>query len=412
MDTIPTLADLLRERRLLDHHELVEVFVPVLEGLEQAHREGRVHGDIKPARIERQLDGSYRLAGYGAGKLGTPRYMSPEKVRGEKLDPRSDVYSLGAVMFEALTGRSVFEAEVNRQIMDAHAATEPPRPGAIRPDVPAELEQLILKTLAKRREERFQTARELAAALAGTASAVPKPVPAAPGAVTAPRPKPVKPRTVPRTAAVVPAPAAAAAPVRPRLAAVGPVRPRTSSRAWLLPLAAVLVVGLGIIGTLSVMQPRVPELTGIAVADAEALLRGRGLVPETGEAIDDTLAPGLVARQSPAPGRRIAKGRTVELRPSTGMVAVPELASVEQDDAIERLRRLGLAAGAVEQQYSDNVPAGLVLQAVPRPGLRVRSGSAISLTVAAGRATCPSCGKRRERGDAFCTRCGHRFEAR
>uniref|UniRef100_A0A7C4CE88 PASTA domain-containing protein n=1 Tax=candidate division WOR-3 bacterium TaxID=2052148 RepID=A0A7C4CE88_UNCW3 len=407
MATVATLADLLRERRLLTHDDLVEVFVPVLEEMEKAHREGRVHGDVKPARIERQPDGSYRLAAYGAGRLGTPRYMSPERVRGEQPDARSDIYSMGAVIFEALTGRPVFTGEVNQEIMQAHVASAPPRPSSIRPGLPAEVDQVILKALAKRREDRFQTAREFAAALVKTMPRVTK---GAPEQV----PAPVREQKVarPASAEVVRAPAPsnpvpAARRIEP--VAVTPARARVNVMVWLLPLVALLLIGLAVFAVRSATTAAVPEVVGLTMADAEAALRGRGLDVARGEEVDDPLPQGMVARQSPAPGERLAKGKAVAVQPSTGLVAVPEVAGVGEAEARVKLRQNGLAVGAVEQQYSDVIASGQVIQTTPRSGTRIKTGSTVTLSIAAGKATCPSCGKRRERGDMFCTRCGYRF---
>lgn len=396
-----TLADLLRERRSLGYEELVEVFVPVLEEMEKAHRDGRVHGDIKPARIERQPDGSYRLTGYGAGKLGTPRYMSPERVRGEKVDARSDVYSLGAVIFEVLTGRPVFTGEVNQEIMQAHATVAPQRPSAIRPGIPAEVDQVILKALAKKREDRFQTAREFAAALVRTMSRVVEESPAA----EAPQRMPEAAERVREP--TVPAPAPAVRRTEP--AAFVPARRGVSALVWVLPLVALLVVGLAVFAVRSATTAVVPEVVGMTVADAEAVLRGKGFEFERGSDVDDAQPEGTVARQSPPPGERLPRGKAVVVQASTGLVAVPDLANVGEGEAKARLKQMGLEVGSVEQQYSDVIANGQVVQTVPKAGTRLRVGANVVLSVAAGRATCPSCGKRRERGDMFCTRCGYRF---
>ncbi|MEO0085180.1 MAG: PASTA domain-containing protein [candidate division WOR-3 bacterium] len=409
MAAIASLADLLRERRSLNHEELVEIFVPLLEEMEKAHREGHVHGDVKPSRIERQPDGSYRLVAYGAGRLGTPRYMPPERVRGEKPDARSDIYSVGAVMFEALTGRPVFAGEVNQEIMQAHATAVPQKPSSVKPGVSADLDQVILKALAKRPEDRFQSAREFAAALVKTMPRIQKPVPEQPPAhrTKAAKPAAVEVASTPVRSAPAPVTTVREAESAPVVRA--PVRSRVRLLTWLLPLVLLLVVGTVAFAVRSAKMTAVPKLVGLTLADAESALRGRGLALERGAEVDDSLPQGTVARQSPAPGERMAKGRLVEVRLSTGLVSVPDLTGVAEGEAKVRLRQSGLSLGVVEQQYSDAVSIGQVIQLTPKAGTRLRAGSVVAMSISAGRATCPSCGKRRERGDMFCTRCGYRF---
>ena len=151
----------------------------VCDGLGAAHELGVIHRDIKPSNVVVQPDGTAKILDFGIAKLmdaqgmtrtglayGTPLYMSPEQIQGHKdLDHRSDLYSLGVLMFVLLCGRLPFEGEEAFQLLMAHVSRPPPRPTEFRPDLPARLEQIVLTLLEKDRDDRFQSCAELRAAL-------------------------------------------------------------------------------------------------------------------------------------------------------------------------------------------------------------------------------------------------------
>ncbi|HKC38078.1 MAG TPA: serine/threonine-protein kinase, partial [Gemmatimonadales bacterium] len=150
--------------------------------LEVAHAEGVIHRDIKPQNIVVEPSGFLKVMDFGIARLanppkgkglteagtsiGTPDYMSPEQLSGAELDPRSDLYAAGVVLFECLTGRVPFEAETTWALVAKHLEEEPPDPRTLNADVPAELAAVILKAMAKSPADRFATAAEMHDALA------------------------------------------------------------------------------------------------------------------------------------------------------------------------------------------------------------------------------------------------------
>ncbi|MDX1948584.1 MAG: serine/threonine-protein kinase [Pirellulaceae bacterium] len=166
----------------LGWREATRIIAETCRGLAAAHDAGLLHRDIKPANIMLTASGHVKLADFGLAKIegdaasggpltkssavfGTPQYMSPEQCQGETLDPRSDIYSLGATWFALLTGQTPFVAEQPVQMMFAHCSKPPPDPRTLRPEIPAECAQVVLKCLEKSRSERYASASDLLAAL-------------------------------------------------------------------------------------------------------------------------------------------------------------------------------------------------------------------------------------------------------
>lgn len=172
-----TLADRMRRSRL-SLSDVLTLFSQIADALDYAHSLGVVHRDIKPSNILFDARGQPHLADFGIAKaieassnltgtgiVGTPDYMSPEQARGEQIDGRSDIYSLGVMAYQALAGESLFKATTPIGVMLKHATESPPPIRQIRPELPPGIEAVLTKVLAKQPAERYQTAREFMQAM-------------------------------------------------------------------------------------------------------------------------------------------------------------------------------------------------------------------------------------------------------
>lgn len=233
-----SLAERIEARGPLRWGEAVTVAAAVADALDHAHERGVVHRDLKPANVLLADDGAVKVSDFGVARLlddsstltgalrGTPAYMAPEQIRGDAVDGRADLYALGTLLYEMVTGEAPFRAEsaiaVAHQVV--HDAPRPPSLGC--PDLPLEIEGVIRRAMAKRADERFTRGREMAAALRAAGAPSPPPLPAAaPVEATLALPSPPVPARPP-----APGPPSTSAP------------PSTSRRSPALNLAVIAVV--------------------------------------------------------------------------------------------------------------------------------------------------------------------------
>ncbi len=169
------LRDILNEKPMLPVEQVLDIVVQVAQGLSYAHEHGIVHRDVKPSNIMMASDGHVKITDFGIARmasaavrtqtgmvLGSPKYMSPEQVMGKLADQRSDIFSLGIMLYEMLTGRAPFVGENVNAIMYQTLNAVPPPPSSLNPAVPEMLNFIVAKALAKKLDDRYQSVREMA----------------------------------------------------------------------------------------------------------------------------------------------------------------------------------------------------------------------------------------------------------
>jgi eukaryotic-like serine/threonine-protein kinase len=369
-----------------------------------AHRRGVVHRDLKPQNViidseESDENFNVKVADFGIAKagsseitevgaiMGTAQYLSPEQAQGKPVTGASDLYSIGIVLYEMLTGRPPFDGDSAVAIALKHVSKPPPAPRELRPQIPRSLEAVVLKALAKEPADRYAEAdsflRELEAAEAelsldeggSTASFVPVGVaePAAAAATAAAAPVAVE--APPEAPADVPPPDGP------------PGEPPRRGRNLLLGLLGVAaLVGIVLLALLlgRADQKPVPLVLGKTLDSARTELEAAGFKVDIDRRSD--LAPvDTVFRQVPSANAKVDEGSTVTLFVSNGptTVKMPDVLGLTEQDARRRVRHVGLRP-SLEQENSRKAPEGNVIRTDPGPGKAIERGSRVTLVVSSG----------------------------
>ena len=388
----------LRRSGKLPLGQAVDIGIQVARALEAAHARGIVHRDIKPHNILITADGRVKVTDFGIAKatsavsqtetgtiMGSVHYFSPEQARGEAAGPQADVYALGIVLFEMLTGKLPFEGENSVAVAHKQIYDPPPLPSHFNPEVPPELDALVLRCLAKDLARRYQSATELIEYLTGAQQRIAGMEP-----ITRPQPRPVAPPPV-LEHTVVQTPVAP----RPPPVAPPPVPPPAGSRSLLGLVLLALVVAGGLVGGAAWMVQRSPQDQAVATPDlyqldmdsAKAVLRGLGLkYRHAGKQYSDYVAKGLILKQEPAPDTRMKPGSTIDVVLSLGskLVLVPDVSRMSSRRAGEELASNDLAAGTTSEKYDPVVPAGFVIATEPPAGAKAERGAKVNLVVSKG----------------------------
>jgi serine/threonine-protein kinase len=392
-----TLRAVLREHGPLPVAEALDVADGVLSALGAAHAAGLVHRDVKPENVLVTDDGTVKVADFGLARaieatnhtiadgtlLGTVAYLAPEQVETGAADPRADIYALGVVLFEMLTGQVPFSGGTPLQVAYRHVNEDVPAPSSLRPDVPRVADNVVRAATRRPVDERYadvqamQSAVRRARSALGNADTSVIHLDEAPTLIT---------RLAPAAGAVAATPEAkapkAAKPVR---------RPRPGRRRRLVLLAIacaiLLVAGLGgwYLGT--GRFSRAPNVVGLSPAAAVSRLKDAGLKARTGsQEYSDSVSAGLVSSQDPDDGARLKRGQVVTLHVSLGvrMSTVPVLAGKTEAEARAALTKADLKAGPVTRRYDDTVPKDKVIEAASAPGTRLKHGSSVAFVVSDG----------------------------
>ena len=391
-----TLRDVVRNEGPLMPERAAEIVQAVARALSSAHQAGLVHRDIKPGNVMLTSDGEVKVMDFGiartstgdtltqtAAVLGTASYLSPEQAQGLTVDARSDIYSLGCVLYEMLTGRAPFSGDSPVAIAYKHVKEDPVPPSRLNPDVPESLDAVVMKSMAKNPANRYQTADELRADLERARRGLPTlATPLMPGDATEVVTSPAGPG---ETAVMTGVPPGEEEEGRRR-------RPWLVALSVLLALAALGLAAFFLVRSLLPAPPqfvRVPDVVGQPEEEAVVTLENAGFqVPEPDRQFDPEVRRGLVISQTPAADERVQEGTEVQLVISRGPPpeAIPNVVGLTEDEAAATLEEAGFEVGQVTEEESDE-EEGLVLEQDPPAGEEARPGTAVNLVVSSGPAT-------------------------
>ena len=394
-----SLKELIVARGPAPIHLAVDYARQILSALRFAHRHGIVHRDIKPHNVLVDGEGRLKVTDFGIARagasqmteagsiIGTAQYLSPEQAKGASVDQTSDLYSVGVVLYELLTGVVPFSGDTPVEIAMKHLSTVPEPPSAKRADVPRDLDMVVMRALAKDPSERYQSAEEMDADLRRinrgvaispvteeAATAIISRPPAEVTAITSHAPRPPAPYAPPAAYYDYDEP------------------PRRAIWPWIVALLFVTAALVGGYFLYSQIQDQlsgsktvaVGDYRGIREADAVPKIRAKGLKPNVVRQPSTTVDETFVISQTPNPGDHIPKNNFVTIYVSTGppKTEVPNVVGEQQDRALSDLQDASLKGKTV--QVESDKPQGQVISQSPKSGASVAEGTSIKLNVSKG----------------------------
>jgi eukaryotic-like serine/threonine-protein kinase len=392
-----SLKTIVREQGALDPALAIDITSQILHAARFAHRHGVIHRDLKPHNVLLDEDGRARVTDFGIARagasdmtltgsiMGTAQYLSPEQAQGHAVGATSDLYSVGVILYELLTGVVPFQGETAVAIAFKQVAAEPRPASMVNPAVPAGLDGIVLRALAKDPARRFRDADEFLVALARERQALPAPAAAAvlvggpplgagpigPAAVAHPPPGPL----------LLP-------PAGPQDEQPRPPRRRSRRSGLLVALGAALIAAAVVLALVlggRAAKVTVPDVTGQTEQAAVTTLRRAGLAPVASLTASTTTPSGLVVAESPPRGSQVPKGARVGIVVSSGpsSAAVENVEGLSVEHALARLRAAGFKP-ATKTQPSASIAQGQVIGTDPAAGTVALLGSGVTVLVSSG----------------------------
>jgi eukaryotic-like serine/threonine-protein kinase len=376
-----SLKRLIQEEGPLAPDRAIDLATQILRAARFAHRRGIIHRDLKPHNVIVDAEGRAKVTDFGIARagasdmtqtgsiMGTAQYLSPEQAQGHAVSAQSDIYSVGIILYEMLTGRVPFEGESAVTIALKQVSEHPVAPSQLNPAVTPALEATVMRALAKDPAQRYPDADAFIAALQG------QDVPPTEATAVAAAPPPPPPPPVLAREPVTPVPPP-------------PMDPDEEGSRWWAWLLGLLIVAALIVGAVLLLngskEVSVPDVVGASQAAAEKALRDKGF------STDSTFETspkrqGEVIGQDPSGGTQAKKGSTVHLTVSggPGQANVPSVAGLGRRAAAKKLAKAGFRVQE-EEQFDDTVAHDHVIETRPAEGTPLDRGTKVTLVVSKG----------------------------
>ena len=411
-----TLKQYMERRGKLNWREALHFITQIMRGLSHAHSRGIIHCDIKPQNIMILRDGSVKVADFGIARLetsaqqtmtqqalGSVHYISPEQAKGDRTDPRSDIYSAGVVLYEMLTNRLPFEGDNAVSVALQHLSSVPLSPREIDPEVPLALEKICMKAMASNIDKRYPSAEAMIADLEEFRK---NPDTALDFRIEDLRDKSGNEPTqhIPRVKDIPSARHPVHVDEPDDDDAVG--RDGSLLPMILLVLLAVAICGAAIVGIWRAVigsmdeEPvqtefSVPYLIGKTIEEATQLEEVNGIfeIVQLGQRSSSEYPAGQIIEQTPQPGKVVRDNREISVFVSSGVKSdvMPRLINMEHRAAKISLQQLdlGLTIDDTTEEYSDTVTDGCVISTIPAEGETIKAGDTVVLVISKGRANKP-----------------------
>ncbi|WP_303857155.1 Stk1 family PASTA domain-containing Ser/Thr kinase [Aminicella lysinilytica] len=397
------LSDVIKEQAPMDYKRCIEITKQVAAALSVAHKNNIIHRDIKPHNIMITEEGMAKLGDFGIAKavsdstltetskiIGSVHYFSPEQARGAYVDERSDLYSLGIVLYEMLTGQVPFDGDNPVQVALMHINDDVTPPSKLVPGIPPALEKLVMKATDKFQSNRYRSADEMLEDL-DNIEFVTKMVGDSVFAADDVRDFQESNRRK-----------QAEAPVAKAVEETAEKKVKKKSKKPLIIVLAVLVALAALFGILyasgiigggfSFGKVTVPDVSDLSYSEAKTTLENEGLKAEKGDTVtSDSIEKGKVAGQNPAANSKVSKGTVVTLNISSGKSTgqIPNLVGkpYDQDDISSYVKSMGFVLGSVDYAKSDKYDKGYIISQTPSAGSEQDKDTSIDIVVCNGKKT-------------------------
>jgi len=390
-----TLKDYIENQGILTWKEAVHFTLQILRALQHAHEKGIVHRDIKPHNIMLLPNGTIKVTDFGIARfarsevktitdraIGSVHYISPEQAMGDNTDEKSDIYSVGVMLFEMLTGKLPFEAETAVSVAIKQIQSQAVRPTELNPNIPKGLEDITLRAMQKNAALRYQSAAEMIEDIERF-----KQNPSIQFEYKYNSESPQAQRKKYRRAISETREEEQQA-MEARRRRRTPYLPILTGVTFAFVLASMAFVGLMIWLNnpfTKVPEIEVPNLVGVKFDTAKEQYADQFELVQEAVSNNDEWGPGIIFEQSPKSGRTIRQGGTVKVKVSSGqlIVTIPNFERRPAEQAIQKLEELGLVPEE-KQIYHDDIPAGSVIYTDPSKDSQVNAGTKVYVYVSLG----------------------------